>query len=328
MGNVAVVGDRAQITTPQRFFSNAARFLSGGLNINALRTNDLLRKEEWVELDRAVVEVARQRLVGIADLRARNLIHPLGGLGTILSQYEQQSDMTDADVDMAGVTRGEEDAVEFNLVSVPIPIVHKDFRVNIRRLEASRRLGDGIDTTQAQVASRKVADGLESMLFNGVGVTVDGKAIYGYTTHPDRNTGVATGDWGTITNIYSTILDMVKMAQADQYFGPYGVYVSGNQWTEMFAVYTDGSGQTALDRVLRLPQIEFVKPADALADGNVILVQLSRDVVDLAIAQDVVTIEWETQGGMISHFKVFAAMAPRVKSDDNGSSGVVHYTGA
>ena len=319
--------DKATVQDFKQFASNAERFLASGLSINSLRTNNLLRKEEWVELDTALLQVAQERLTGIEDLRARGLIHNLGGLGTLLSQWESQSDMTDAQIDMGGDTAGQEDTIEFKLHSVPVPIVHKDFRLNIRRLEASRRLGEGLDVTQGTVAARKVAEALESMLFNGAGLTVDGNAIYGYTTHPDRNTGTATGSWATIANIYSTVLNMIRDAQTDRMFGPYYLYTAGNVWPDLLQVYDDGSGQTARDRVLGIPGLEDVRVSERLEDGEAVLVQMTRDTIDLAVAQDIVPVEWSTVGGMISHYKVMAVMVPRLKVDQGGRMGLVHYSG-
>ena len=325
------MGDNAQIQSFKHFAQNVAgKWLASGLSINALRTNNLLRKEEWVELDTEVVKIARQRLIGIADLQARGLTLPLGGLGTLISQYEAESDMTPANVNMSGVTPGEEDDVTFDLRSVPVPITHKDFRINIRRLEASRRLGDAIDTTSAAVAGRRVADGLEGLLFRGSNIMVDGNAIWGYTTHPNRNIGAAPGApnaWQNINNIYQTALNMIAAAHAARHFGPYILYVAGNVWTQLMLIYGDGSGHTPLERIKNIPGIMDVKPADELLAGNAVLVQMTKDVVDLAVAQDIVTVEWETMGGMLAHFKVMAVMVPRIKSDMNGRSGVVHFTG-
>lgn len=321
----------ADVMLPTAFFNAgpAARLLAAGLRVNALRTNTLLRKDEWKELDDAVIDQAREQLVGIADLQAAGLTHPLGGLGTLISEFEKLQDMSAANVDMGAETAGEEDTVGFVLVGVPVPIVHKDFRINIRRLEASRRLGDSLDTTAAQVAARKVRDELEDILFNGEAITVGGNTIRGYTDHPDRNTGTAAGDWGTIGNVYTTVNNMVRDAELDGYFGPFGLYVARTQYAEAREVFTDGSGQSAIQRSLQnIPNLQFFKPSDRLADGAVVLVTLMRDVVDLAIAQNIVTVEWTEMGGMINRFKVMAAMVPRIKSDSAGNSGIVHYTGA
>lgn len=305
------------------------RFSGQNLGNGNIVTNALLRKDEWKSLDERLVQVARQRLTGIADLRNAGLVQNLGGLGTLLSEYERMSDMNAAEVNMSGVTPASDDTVDFDLVSVPVPIIHKDFSLNIRRLLASRRLGDALDTTQVAVATRKVADQLESILFNGVSMTVGGNSIYGYTTHPNRNTGSAAGDFGTITNIFTTVNAMVAAAEADNYFGPYVLYVAKAQYAEMRAVYTDGSGQTAMQRCIdAIPALTAIKPADVLAAGSLVLVTMLPDVIDLAVAQDLTVVEWDNYGGMQTNFKVMTAQVPRIKADKEGRSGIVHYTGA
>jgi uncharacterized linocin/CFP29 family protein len=319
---------RAEIQSIQSF---AGRFLNSGLSTAALRTNALLRKEEWEQLDSRVVEVARQRLAAVADLRAAGLTLNLGDLGVLISQYETLSDMEVAEVSMSGVARGRSARVEWTIQSVPIPIVHKDFQLNVRHLEASRRTGSGVDTTQAEVAARLVTEKLEDILFNGSTVQVNGNPIWGYRTFPNRNTGTAAGPWdaatGAADNIFNTVTAMMADARADRFFGPYTLYVSEQQYSEMFIKEGVDRFDVLLNRIREIPGIAAVKPTGALADGEAVLVQLTRDVVDLAVGQDITTVEWETQGGMVANFKVMAAMAPRIKADDAGRSGVVHYTG-
>jgi uncharacterized linocin/CFP29 family protein len=327
------VKDEAVIQNADAAFSgnsSAVQILSGGgLNVNSLRTNATLRKEEWLELDTTVVDIARQRLNGIADLQNAGLVRQLGGLGTTETQYETISDMSDADVDMDAETAGEEDRVTYTLNTVPVPIIHKNFRINIRTLDASRRLGQSLDVTQTAVATRKVTDKLESILFSGESTIVaNGNTIYGYTNHGDRNTASASGDWGTIANIYTDCNTMLQAAETDYFWGPFTMYVAATQFGQMRAIYTDGSGESAYERVLRgLPQITAIKPSDVLTAGSAVLVQLTRDVVELAVGLDITPIEWETRGGMSSHFKVMTAMVPILKADDEGKMGLVHMTG-
>ena len=319
---------KALVQNSAQFFGSAPqRFAAGGFNVNALRTNALLRKDEWEELDEAVLDVAREQLVGVADLMAAGLVRQLGGLGTLITQYEQLGDMSPADVDMGGETAGNEDTVDFTLVSIPVPITHKDYRLNIRRLEASRRLGDSLDVTQAQTAARLVRDQLEEILFNGNSIQVQGGSIFGYTTHPDRNTGTG-GNWTTtLTDVFDDVNAMVTAAEADFYFGPYGLYVARSAFGDARGVFNDGSGDSAINRVLNnIPSIQFFKASDRLAAENGVLVQMTAEVVDMAIAQNITTVEWSDFGGMVSRFKVMAAMVPRVKSDANGNSGIVHFT--
>ena len=309
------------------------RLMAGNGKAQALRSNDLLRKDEWKELDRALVEIATVRLRPLDLLRSRGLVRNLDGLGVLLSQYEQLGDMTDAEISMSGVARTQEDSADFTLNSVPIPVISKDFRINIRRLLASRRGpngvggGESIDVTQVRQASRKVAEKMVSMLFNGYGGNLDGNTIKGLTNSTSGNTFSTGGDWGTPDNIYSTILSAKGVLEADYFFGPYGLFVANTQFNQMLQFRSANVTQTTLQAVQQIPQLSFIEPADQLADGTAVMFQLTSDVIDLAIAQDIMVVEWDEHGGLTAQFKVMAAYAPRPKADANGNSGIVYITG-
>lgn len=299
------------------------------INHEGLRNNSLLRKDEWEMLDESIITIARQRLIVVEDLRAAGLVRNLNSLGVMIDQWETSSDMTDADISLSGVTPGNEDLPEFGLQGVPIPIVHKDFRINRRHLEASRRLGSSIDVTGAEIATRKVRDALEDLVIAGTTkVRIGDSRIYGYTTHPQRNTGSLTGDWTAQTGetILGDVQDMIADAEAALYFGPYTLYVPTAYASPLRGDFKSNSDKTVRQRLLEMDQISSIKVVDRMPADNVVLVQLTRDVVDLSVGQDIAPVDWQTMGGFVQHFKVLAAMAPRVKSDHNDGSGVVHYT--
>lgn len=331
-------------------FANPASLLANRTNVSSMRpfvnvdgktyvvnngqaqlhANDgLLMYDEWKDLDRRVVEVATDRLVGIADLQGRGLTHNLGGLGVTIAQWERSSDMTGADLSMSGVSRGEEDTPAYDQKHVPVPIVHKDFRLNIRRLEASRRFGESVDTTAAEIAARVVAERSEDMLFAGEPLSVDGQEIYGYTTHPDRNTYDMATAWDQVLTadndgIVEEVSNAIQEARNDNHFGPYRIYVPAAYEFKLDEDYRDLDQRTLRQRIEQLSGVESVVVADRLTGNNVVVVQMARDTVDLAIAQDITTVQWSQQGGMSEHFKVMACWAPRVKSDFDGRSGIVH----
>src|SRR5690242_7630555 len=85
---------------------------NGELDLSKLRTNSILRRDEWLSFDQVLLEVARDNLVGIADLQGLGLTRNLGGLGVIIDLWESISDMDDAQVSMDGVTRDEEDGAD------------------------------------------------------------------------------------------------------------------------------------------------------------------------------------------------------------------------
>ena len=311
--------------------SVAHRLMTSGLNINSLRTNDVLRKEEWLLFDKAIVDVARPILVGVSDLMSRNLRVPIpNAMGITVVQHETVSDMSNADVNMSGIAEGERDRLKFAQVNTPLPIVHKDFQLSLRNLESGRRLGQPLDTTSAQTAARKVADQLENILFNGVAITSGGGTVYGYRTHPSRNTGSTTADWSTATGeqIVADVLAMIDKAVADNMYGPYIVYVSNSSYVNMLEDFKAASDKSTIQRVLEIPQVAAVRPTSQLpaTGAEVLLVQMSSDVVEMLDGIQPTTVMWESHGGMMVHFKVLAIMIPRLKADADGRSGIVHYT--
>lgn len=293
-------------------------------------TNALLRYEEWLDLDRTVINAAVDRLVGVSDLISKGLVHNLGSIGLTVSQWDRVSDMDEANISISGITKGAEDTPEFDPQSVAIPIVHKDFRLNLRRLEASRILGESLDVTAGSLAGRLVAEKSEDMLFGGSTVKVGDASIPGYLTHTNRNTVDMSKQWTDATKTGAEILadvqNMLAAARGDNYYGPFTLYIPGEYEGVLDNDYdtTTATGRTIRERLLQLSGIQEIKVVDRLSNHNVILVQLTRDVIDLAKAQDVTTVQWEVEGGMQVRFKTYAVWAPRIKSDFSGKSGIVH----
>lgn len=295
-----------------------------------LTVNSLLRKDEWRLLDTEVQKAAQIRLRAVEMFRRRGLVKRINSFGTLVSQYNKANEMTAANVSMTGQGESERDRVENKIGGVPIPIIYKDFNIPKRQLEAARLMGNQLDTEHASAAARVVAEGVESLLVNGSSSTIfDGYTLYGLTTETNRNTGSATGDWGTSSNIPTTVTAMIAAAVADRYYGPYALHVASPQYTELTTqFFTDGSGQSALQRIKQIPELEEVIPDDTLAAGSLVLHQLTADVADMVEHMGVTVVEWMSGDGMVAHFRVMAVAAPRIKSDYATRSGVVHYTGA
>ncbi len=290
----------------------------------------VLRYDEWKDIDREVLQVMTDRLVGIADLIAKGLTHNLGSIGHTISQWQRQSNITPANINMSGITRGEKDRPVFDTKFIPVPIVHKDFSFNIRHLEASRTFGAAIDTSTSQMAARVVAEGSEDLLFSGSTISVDGGTIYGYLTHPDRNTVSIGSAWTSLTGpqILANVQAALVKLRLAKFFGPYTVYIPAAYEGRMDDDFNPGTSDTRTirQRIMALAGVTEITVADRLPADNVVVVQLSKDVVDLAIAQDVTTVQWQNMGGMEEEFKVMAVWAPRVKSTYDGQSGLCHIS--
>lgn len=297
-----------------------------------LLVNSFLRKDEWEDLDRAVVEAVTMELNLVNDLRAAGLTRQLGGLGSMIAQWNVASEKVEAIVSMSGKAQGQRDRVEKRLQSVPVPIIHSEYEVGLRELEASRLLGDALDTTEAMASGVVVGEKIEEIFFDGeTGIEWGGNTIFGITTITGRDTDTASnyggGDWGTQGKGPLTILGMLSALAAKNYRGPFGVYVANTQYWQVQAPIATRSGND-LDDILNIPGVNYVRRSDLLSDGVVMVVQLTRNVIEIASAMPATNREWSAPDEMAFYGKVMEATVPIIKTDYNGYVGIAHCTGA
>lgn len=317
----------AQLVGTGGISSPGKRFAASGFNPKVLRLNDLLQKDEWIALDDAVVRVARTQLTAVADLRSAGLVRNLGSLGVLIDEYEKVSEIDTAEQNMTGIAPGQRDLPEYTLAQVAVPITFRDFQVNIRTLEASRRRGASMDTVTAEMCTRRVTEKLDDMVFNGSVIQIDGAVVFGYTTIPDRVTGTLGMAWTTsTTTIIADVLAMLSDLEAINFRGPYNLYVPVSYMSILRDDYSTQKGdRTFVERILAIEPIVELKSTPSLTVA-VVLVQMTSDVVDLSVGQDIVTVEWDDMGGLVSNFKIMAAIVPRVKSSAISETGIAHYS--
>ena len=333
MQNIHTPAQMDVIHKGHAFGGVASTLLANNMDVAALRTNTTLRKDEWKKLDETVVQISRDRLVGVNELVSRGLVYDLGGqgLGITVLETETESDMEAAQVSMDGVTRGRKDKIEYEIGYLPLPVTHKEFSISARKLAASRRGLSPLDTTQAGIATRKVAEMNEQLLFQGSGTyTFGGGTIYGLLDHPDINTVAVGTDWNDSGATGATILANVlaaKQALMDvKHYGPYGLWVAANWETKLDEDFKDEGDITIRQRLLQVEGIEFVKVADYLTDDNAVLVELAPETIRMVIGLQPTTVEWDIEGGMATHFKVMDIIVPQIRSDQDSNCGVAVIT--
>lgn len=310
-------------------------FVVNSAGETAPATNALLQYQEWLDIDRTVIAAMTQRLVGIADLRGRGLTHRLGSIGQTISMWQTASDMNEANISMDGVTSGQEDTAQFGTAQVPVPIIHKDWRLNMRRLQASRIQGEALDVTVARIAGRLVAEASEKMLFGGAPIRVDGSTIYGYRTFPGRAQIDLPVVWTSASPsaIKAHVQTMLQEMRDRRFYGSFTLYIPPEYEGVLDEFFVIGDveagvtipGRTIRDVLLSLSGLERIVVADFLGASNeLLLVSLTSETVDLAIAQEPTTLSWQAMGGMQERFKTMAVWVPRLKSDFYGRCGIVH----
>lgn len=289
-----------------------------------------LRKDDWIALDTAVLKAAKQRLRFVAGLRAAGLQYSVpNGIGTTVLQHERQSDITEATISMDGLRESQGDRPEFDIVNLPLPIVHKDFNFSARQVAASRSGGSPLDTTTAELAGRRVAEEVEKLaLGESDSYQYGGGTIYGLKNFPQRLTKAMTTP--TSSNHATTVnevLDMKRQSQDAGYYGPWKIYAAP-VWDEFLDEdYSSSKGDNTLrERLVKIDGIQAVETVDYLSGNDMIVVQQSADVVREVIGLDVTTVQWESHGGMQLNYKVMAIMVPQLRADFNSNTGIVHGT--
>lgn len=302
--------------------------------------NATLRRDEWKRLDTAVMKIFESRLRGAEDLISRGLTYDLGnGMGSTILESHDLGDALEAELTMDGLTRGKNDRPNFQYNYLPLPIIHADYEINTRALNASRNQGSSLDTIMAERASRKVAEKLEAMFFTNTSYAygeLDSRSrnsIYSYLNHPDRNTGSLHDSWddsaATAANMIKDVLAMKQVLMNKFIGGPYALYIPLTYDSVIDVDYDARTpGTTIRERIEKINGIDSVRIVDTLPTDNVLLVSLQSDVVRLVRGMGIQNVQWMEEGNMITKYKVMTIQVPQIRSDQNGSCGIAHYTGS
>jgi len=296
-----------------------------------------LERFEWVALDRALQQISTIRLGGVADLVANGLVYNLGNaMGTTVLEWHDVSDALEAELTMDGISRGKNDRVVYTHNYLPIPIIHADYEINARVLAASRALGNPLDTTMVERAGRKVLVKLEQMLFTDTKYSFGAKdskgrnTIFSYINYPDRLPVPLTVAWDESGKTPAQIVeDVRKMKQKSidaWHYGPWMLYIPTAYETIIDEDYsvTGANNMTIRERILKISGIKGIKVIDTLPANNVLLVQMTSDVVRLVRGLPIQNIQWQTEGKFVNHFKVITIQVPQIRSDQSGKTGIVH----
>lgn len=293
-----------------------------------------LRPDDWKLLDDAIVKVAQPRLKAVGDLRGAGLTFNIpNGMGKTVLETETMSDIGPASVSMDGLREGQNDRPVFELTNLPLPIIHKDFSYSLRQIAASRNGGSPLDTTTAELAARKVAEEIERLLLGNSSVadqySFGGGVIYGYTDYPNRITRTITSPTSSGWTGSTFLADLLAMKQDSMdafYYGPWQVYVAPNWDQFLDSDFKAASDKTLRNRCLEVSGISGIKTLDYMTGYDIIMVQMTTDVVREVIGMDLTTVEWDSAGGLQKNFKVMAIMVPQLRADQNSNTGLVHAT--
>lgn len=286
----------------------------------------VLRDDEWKEYDQAVVDIMRTRLVIVNDLVSRGLVYNVpNGLGKTVLEYEDMSDMSDAQISMAAEAEDQQDRVEFVQKYLPLPITHHGFSLNARALAASRTTGMPLDTTLATTAAIKVAEKIEATFATGASTyTYGGGTLYGLLDFTYKQSYTVAAHWNDSgADPLADVRGMKQYSINHKHYGPWMLYVPTAWETALDDNFTTNYPITVRERLRQVGGIIDVKVCDALTADYCVLVEFRPETIRAVIGLQPTTIEWESKGGLVSHYKVMAIIVPQIRADQDNNSGVI-----
>jgi uncharacterized linocin/CFP29 family protein len=307
----------------------------GTPKVQAVVTNSgaTLRKNEWQFLDSIVSEVARKRLTLINNMRSAGMAVSFpGAYNHSVYQYQRMTDLSPATMNMNPRSRAENDRPTFDLVSVPLPIIHKEIEMDAREIAIRRNGGVPLETTALMQAAKRVAEYAEQLVLGSLATfTYGGASLYGLLNFPQRLTGTflnpTVSGWNP-EMMFNSVISMIKASVDNFHYGPWDLYYSTGLMSHMLKPFSaQYDGGSLVNRINDLPGINSVTMLDYLSGNQLLLVQRDPETSQILVGMDVTTVQWTENGGASQKLRVMAMMVPLMKTDANSTTGIVHFTG-
>lgn len=269
-----------------------------------LRDDAPLSAEEWVKLDGVVTGAASDLLVG------RRFIHltgPLGiGVQTIpvltvddgqaCTHHEQDCECAECECSKTQVTRRK---------FLTFPLIHKDFCLAWRDIEASKQMGWPLELGPAAAASAACARAEDELIFHG---QLD-CGYEGLLNAAGRNT-VPLGDWEEPHKAFETIVAATEKLVSAGFYGPFAVVLSPTLYAKTQRV-ARGIGRLESKLIKGVAEGGLFRSPILSGNQGLVLSQGTHNL-DLVVAQDLITAYLGPEN-MDHTFRILESLALRIK---------------
>lgn len=332
--------DLAYVTLPDGVNEDGTAKHKAQLLGNA--NSSTLFREEWKAIDGAI-GVARQKKMAFVNwlIEKGCVIDIPNGLGVTQYEWQNISSLSGADLSMDGLKQSDTDRVEYSSATTPLPIISKNWRLNLRYLEESRRKGMPMDTYFMSETARIVAQYTENMMINGTGnFKYAGDTLYGLLDSPNVE-AVATGSgfftvaWddstATGSGILKDLLAMVQEQNANLHYGPFTLWLPQKYQTALALDYSTDYKGTIQQRLLETGTIAEIKYSDYFTQSSagkdrIVLIDANKENIAVIRGMEFRDFEWNSLGGWVIEHKVAGIYSPLIRKDAGGMSGIVRAT--
>lgn len=284
-------------------------------------------EQDWKDIDKRVEFAAKQRLRLFGDVYGANPYNIANGMGTIAITNNTAIRNATAMISMDPIRRGRRSRPLMETTIMPLPCTHSDGGFTSREIAVTANNPSmRLDTSGIEGAARVVAETTEHLFVGDSSFTYAGGTIYGLRNAPNRFTKVLSQPTGSNgPTIIAQIASMLQTLKDNFFYGPYIAYMSNAYQQWLMQDYTTTYAKALWARIQEAtPEITAWRPLDFLTGYQIILVQMTSDVIEAVQGMPITTVQWTEQGGFEECFKVLCIQVPRVKTTAYGTTGIMH----
>jgi uncharacterized linocin/CFP29 family protein len=270
-----------------------------------------LSQEQYEYVDKQIVATARQLLIG-----RKVYPRPFGplGFGKQVVTYDVLSEVKKGRIDLMWGAGFSADIIGRTRAKLGIPVLHSEFRINRRDLEASRTEGQPLDLSTIDSAIYGVARKEDDLLLQGWSADGTNYDIVGLYQGAGNDYSTSS-DWGTATNILPSINGAIALLVADNIYSPYNLILHPDQYHELFQLIAN-TPEWYFNKVKdRIGGDIYQSPAMTAGKGMLTAVP-NPAFFDFALGQDMVD---ESEELPLSEGKdlfgiIYECLVPRIKA--------------
>jgi uncharacterized linocin/CFP29 family protein len=267
-----------------------------------------LTDEEVRYIDSRVVDAVRPVLVGRRLFPVFTLPHA----GFITVRGYKRTDMSQARISLYGQGENKDRSIKTPF-DITVPVIHKEFTLNWRDLEASRANGLPLDTQDAENAGRQCAEEEDKLLITGEYTGWQALGVEGLATATGRNTKASAGAWPA--NSLKDLSAAIGELEADGHMGPYAAILR-SAWAAKLRDLVSNTATKWIDVVKDLfPAGIYVSDnlySSAGATTSGLVVEPSQENFEMVIGKDL-SLFTKQDEDMNLQCKEFEVVAPRIK---------------
>jgi len=267
-----------------------------------------LTDEERIYIDSRIVETVQPKLVG----RKLFPVFALPHAGFVTVRGYKQTGMSQARISLHGQGKNK-DRTEKTPFDITVPVLHKEFTLWWRDLEATRSSGLPLDTQDAENAARQVAEEEDLLLLTGEYTGWKALGIEGLSTATGRNTSASAGAWPT--NALTDLSAAIGELETDGHVGPYAA-VLRSSWAAKLRALVTSTATKWIEVIQDLFKSGIYVSDNLYTSAGLttigLVVEPSQDNFEMVIGRDL-SLFTKQDEDMNLQSKVHEVVAPRIK---------------